>query len=142
MHGRALPVHVVNPSSHESEVNEKKRRRMNRTHALRTRHPVDPTSETTRRKMNMRNRIVLGTLLLLCAVAMVTPASAVTVNGVDYVILAKSAILMENSADCIPLPVNTLGCTIINGNVGVSDTTGTLKIGSNNIINGSATAHS
>lgn len=97
----------------------------------------------------MLNRILLGTLVFLCALAMVAPASAVTVNNVHYVILAKSSILMENSADCDPLPANTLGCMIINGNVGVSDLLGTLKIGSHNIINGTAapgdfaaTAHS
>ena len=89
----------------------------------------------------MLKRIALGTLVILCALALVTPASAVTVNGVEYVILAKSKVLMENSADCEPLPANTLGCLIINGNVAVSDPNGFLHIGSNNIINGTATAH-
>jgi hypothetical protein len=89
----------------------------------------------------LMKRIAIGTLLILCALALVTPASAVTVNGVEYVILAKSKVLMENSADCEPLPANTLGCMIINGNVAVSDPNGILHIGSNNIINGTATAN-
>ena len=89
----------------------------------------------------MLKRIALGTLLILCALALVTPASAVNVNGVEYVILAKSQVLMENSADCEPLPANTLGCLIITGNVAVSDPNGILHIGSNNIINGTATAN-
>ena len=89
----------------------------------------------------MLNRIALGTLLVLCALALVTPAGAVTVNGVDYILLGRIQILMENSADCDPLPANTLGCMILTGNIGVSDPNGTLKIGANNIINGTATAH-
>jgi hypothetical protein len=89
----------------------------------------------------MLKRIALGTLLALCALALVTPAGAVTVNGVDFIILGKSNILMENSADCEPLPINTLGCMILNGNVGVSDPNGTLHIGANNVINGTATAN-
>ena len=90
----------------------------------------------------MLKRIALGTLLVLCALVLVTPAGAVTVNGVDYILLGRIQILMENSADCDPLPANTLGCMILTGNIGVSDPNGTLKIGANNIINGTATAHS
>jgi hypothetical protein len=89
----------------------------------------------------MLKRIALGTLVVLCALALVTPAGAVTVNGVDYILLGRIQILMENSADCDPLPANTLGCLILTGNVGVSDPNGTLKIGANNIINGTVTAH-
>lgn len=89
----------------------------------------------------MFKRIALGTLLVLCALAFVTPASAVNVNGVEYVLLAKSQILMENSKDCEPVPPDTLGCFIINGNVAVNDLDGIMKIGANNIINGTATAN-
>lgn len=89
----------------------------------------------------MRNRIALGILVALCALALVTPANAVNVNGVEFVLLAKSQILMENSKDCEPLPANTLGCLIIDGNVAVSDPNGLLRIGSFNIINGTATAN-
>jgi len=89
----------------------------------------------------MLNRIALGMLVALCALALVSPAGAVTVNGVEFIILGKSKILMENSADCEPLPANTLGCMILNGNVGVSDPNGLLHIGSFNVINGTATAH-
>jgi hypothetical protein len=89
----------------------------------------------------MLNRIALGTLVILCALALVTPAGAVTVNGVDYILLGRIQILMENSADCDPLPANTLGCMILTGNIGVSDPNGILKIGANNIINGTVTAH-
>jgi len=89
----------------------------------------------------MLKRIAIGTLFVLCALALVTPAGAVTVNGVDYILLAKTQILMENSADCDPLPANTLGCMILTGNIGVSDPNGLLRIGANNIINGTATAH-
>jgi hypothetical protein len=86
-------------------------------------------------------RIQLSTLVLLCVLALVTPAGAVTVNGVDYVILGKSYVHMENSADCDPLPADLSKCTIIDGNVGVSDATGVLQIGSNNIIKQTAIAN-
>jgi hypothetical protein len=59
-----------------------------------------PPSETKGKKMLMTKRILLGTLVLLCALALVTPASAVTVNGTDWVLLAKTGILMEQSDDC------------------------------------------
>jgi len=98
--------------------------------------------------MLMAHRILLGTLVVLCALALVTPAGAVTVNGVDYVLLAKHEILMENSDACPnPPPIPTsLHCMFIQGNVGVSDTDGRLRTGSHNIISNaggtaSATAH-
>ena len=89
----------------------------------------------------MANRIGLAILVVLCALAMVTPASAATVNGVDYVLLARQEILMELSKDCDPLPADTLGCMIITGNIGVSDVNGRLRTGINNLIFGTTTAH-
>ena len=89
----------------------------------------------------MLNRIALGTLVVLCALALVTPANAVTVNGVDYVILAKSRVLMENSKTANPCRPTLLGCTVIDGNVAVSDPNGQLNIGAFNVINGTATAN-
>src|SRR5215475_10289512 len=95
----------------------------------------------------MRNLFVLGTFAVLCAFALVTPASAVTLNGVDYVLLSKSDMLMEQSGTCSnpPAPGQTT-CMYIQGNVGVSDTTGRLRTGINNIISNltgdaSAVAH-
>ena len=96
----------------------------------------------------MRNRIALGILVALCALAFVTPAGAATVNGVDYLLLAKNQILMENSDKCSNPPPNptTLHCMYLQGNVGVSDTNGRIRIGANNIIsnaagNATVTAH-
>jgi hypothetical protein len=104
--------------------------------------------------MLMSKRILLGMLVIFCALAMVTPASAVTVNGVDYVFLAKFGILMEQSNDCPhdlgdpPAPPAGKVCMNIVGNVGVSDVAnpanqnqGRLQISSNNDIVGSATAN-
>jgi len=103
--------------------------------------------------MLMRNRILLGILVALCTLALVTPASAVTINGVEYTILAKSKILMEGSDDC-PHILNPPGvpppgkvCMNIIGNVAVSDgnnpadqNDGRLQIGSNNDIRGEVIA--
>lgn len=102
--------------------------------------------------MLMTKRILLGTLVLLCALALVTPASAVTVNGTDWVLLAKTGILMEQSDDCphildpANLPPGKV-CMNIVGNVGVSDVgtanpaVGRLQIGAKNDIVGLARAH-
>jgi hypothetical protein len=113
-----------------------------------SRKGVHPISKTSRRKVLMFNRIALGTLVVLCALAFVTPAGAATVNGVDYVLLGKSEILMEGSDLCTnpPTPNTGLKCMYIQGNVGVSDTNGRLRVGSKNIIsnlagNATATAH-
>lgn len=100
----------------------------------------------------MTKRILLGMLVLLCAFALVTPAHAITVGGVDWVLLAKRGILMEQSDDCHhPFdPVLDAGklCMNIVGNVGVSDvgnpadsTDGRLQIGAKNDIVGLAEAH-
>lgn len=96
----------------------------------------------------MFNRIALGMLLVLCALAFVTPAGAATVNGVDYLLLGKSEILMEGSDTCTnpPTPGTGLKCMFIQGNVGVSDPLGRIRIGSHNIIsnaagNATVTAH-
>jgi len=102
--------------------------------------------------MLMRNRFLLGSLVLLCALAMVTPASAVVVNGTDWVLLAKTGILMEPSDDCPHIidPANPPAgkiCMNITGNVGVSDVgavntaIGRLLIGAKNDIVGLARAH-
>lgn len=77
----------------------------------------------------MVKRVLLGTLALLCALALVTPANAATVNGVDYVFLARIGALIES------------GSTVIQGNVGVSDPLGQLNIGAHVTINGKAIAH-
>ena len=102
----------------------------------------------------MQNRIVLGLLVLFCAFVMVTPASAVVVNGIDYTFLAKFGILMEQSDDCPhdlgnpPIPPPGKVCTNIVGNVGVSDppnpgnlNQGRLQIGAKNDIVGTAIAN-
>jgi hypothetical protein len=103
----------------------------------------------------MTKRILLGMLVLLCAFALVTPAHAITVGGVDYVFLAKYGILMEQSDDCphilVPPGVPPAGklCMNIQGAVGVSDVAnpadgndGRLRIGANNDIRGLVKAHS
>ena len=102
----------------------------------------------------MQKRIVLGFLVLFCALAMVTPANAVVVNGVDYTFLAKFGILMEQSDDCPhdlgipPTPPPGKVCMNIVGNVGVSDVPnpanlnqGRLQIGAKNDIVGTAIAN-
>ena len=88
----------------------------------------------------MRNRIAFGILVALCALALVTPAGAATVNGVDYLLLAKNQILMENSDTCPNPPANPtpLHCMFLQGNVGVSDTNGRIRIGAHNIISNAA----
>ena len=88
----------------------------------------------------MRNRILLGLLVLIGSLAAVMPASAANINGVDYVLFARIEILMEQAKDCDPLPVDLLGCMIITGNVAVSEPTGRIKTGINSIINGITTA--
>jgi hypothetical protein len=88
----------------------------------------------------MRNRIAFGILVALCALAFSTPASAAVVNGVDYLLLAKNQILMENSDKCPNPPPNptALHCMFLQGNVGVSDPNGRIRIGANNIISNAA----
>ena len=83
----------------------------------------------------MSQRIVLlATLVLFGALALTTSASAITVNGTDYVLLAKSHLHMENSLG---------GSMQITGNVGVSDDSSAahMHIGSHNTIAGTAIAH-
>ncbi len=81
----------------------------------------------------MRTRLFLGSLVLLCALAFVVPAQAVTINGVDYLLFAQCKIGMED------------GGTNITGNIAVNEICGTengfLRIGAHNIVNGSATAN-
>jgi hypothetical protein len=88
----------------------------------------------------MRNRIAFGFLVALCALALSMPAGAATVNGVDYLLLAKNQILMENSDKCPNPPPNPtpLHCMFLQGNVGVSDPNGRIRIGANNIISNAA----
>lgn len=100
----------------------------------------------------MTKRILLGTLVLLCALALGTPSGAMTVNGIDWVLLAKTGILMEPSDDC-PHNIDPANppagkiCMNIVGNVGVSDVgtanpaIGRLQIGAKNDIVGLARAH-
>ena len=87
----------------------------------------------------MRNRILLGLLALIGLLAAVMPASAATINGVDYVLFARIEILMEQAKDCDPLPGDLLGCMIITGNVAVNELTGRIRTGINSIINGTTT---
>src|SRR5262249_27034309 len=123
--------------------------RIRRTHSRAVSNP-----QAHRRRRLMRNRIVLGFLVLSCAFATVTPANAVVVNGIDYTFLAKFGVLMEQSDDCPhdlgspPVPPAGKVCMNIVGNVGVSDVAnpgnlnqGRLQIGSNNDIVGTAIAN-
>lgn len=81
----------------------------------------------------MPHRILVVMLGLFAALALATSASAITVNGVDYVLLAKRHLHMENS---------TSGGTRITGNVGVSDADDAhMHIGAHNSIEGTAIAH-
>lgn len=83
----------------------------------------------------MRSRIYLVIALALVALALAAPASAVTVNGVEYILLSKSDMLMEQSAKCTnPPSPGQQTCMYIAGNIGVSDTNGRLRMGANNII--------
>jgi hypothetical protein len=67
--------------------------------------------------------------LVVVALAFVTPAGAITINGIDYVLLANKRIGMES------------GPTVITGNVGVNDPNGILDIGAGVRIIGLARAH-
>src|SRR5262249_22036800 len=111
-----------------------------------------PQLASTWRKKMMRSRILLGALIVISVFAMATAAQAVTVNGVDYTILAKYKVLMEGSDNCphdlsVNPPPPGKVCMNIIGNVGVSDpdnpadsNDGRLQIGSNNDIVGTAIA--
>jgi hypothetical protein len=89
----------------------------------------------------MRDRIVLGLLAMIGTLTAATPARAATINGVDYVLFARTEIRMEQAKKCDRLPADLLGCMIITGNVAVNEPTGRLWTGINNIINGTATAN-
>src|SRR5687767_13336850 len=89
----------------------------------------------------MRNRIRLGLLALIGAMAAAMPASAATINGVDYVLFARTEILMEQAKDCDPLPSDLLGCMIITGNVATNEPTGRIRTGINSIINGTVVSN-
>ena len=89
----------------------------------------------------MRTRILPGLLALIGALAAVTPTGAATINGVDYVLFARIEILMEQAKDCDPFPIDLLGCTMLAGNVAVSEPTGRIRTGINSIINGVTTAN-
>jgi hypothetical protein len=67
-------------------------------------------------------------LAFLCALAFVAPAHAITIDGTDYALFAKTAIEMED------------GESTILGNVGVNDVGGLLRVGAFNNIVGTATA--
>ena len=89
----------------------------------------------------MKKGILFGLLAIFGALAMITPASAATINGVDYVLFARTEIRMEQAKDCDPLPGDLLGCMIITGNVATNDPTGRILTGINNIINGIVTTN-
>jgi hypothetical protein len=76
----------------------------------------------------MRSKVLLGTIALLSAFAFAAPANAMVINGTDYVLFGKTAVKMED------------GPIVINGNVGVNDVGGLLRIGAHNKIFGTATA--
>jgi hypothetical protein len=83
--------------------------------------------------VNMRTRLLVGTLAALAALAFVIPAEAIVINGVDYALFGRCKIGMENG------PIS------IDGNVAVNEICGTqqgfLHIAINNVITGSATAN-
>lgn len=82
-------------------------------------------------------------LVLLCSALIGTPASAIEVNGVDYVLLARQGILMGPADNCPNRPTQSpiLQCMNVNGNIGVSSPNGRVQIGVRNTINGTVTAH-
>jgi hypothetical protein len=89
----------------------------------------------------MRKTILFGLLAFFGALAMITPASAATINGVEYVLFARTEIQFELSKDCDPLPADLLGCMIITGNIATNDPAGRIRLGGHNIINGIMTTH-
>jgi hypothetical protein len=86
-------------------------------------------------------KILFGLLGFFGALAMISPASAANIAGVDYVLFARTEIQFEQSKDCIPLPGDLLGCMIITGNVATNEPNGRIRLGSHNIINGIMTTH-
>src|SRR5215831_12306465 len=51
--------------------------------------------QTQEEREIMPTRFLLGALAFVCALAFVVPAQAVTINGVDYTLFAKTTIKME-----------------------------------------------
>jgi hypothetical protein len=81
----------------------------------------------------MRKTILFGLLAFFGALALISPASAATINGTDYVLFARTEILFEAAKDCDPLPADLLGCMLIRGNVAVNEPTGRIRTGINNL---------
>jgi hypothetical protein len=79
--------------------------------------------------MIMRNTMLFGPLAILFVLALAAPAGTISVGGTEYTLLANKLIGLES------------GPRVIDGNVGVNDRLGTLKIGQGVTINGTATAH-
>jgi hypothetical protein len=77
----------------------------------------------------MQHRCRVGALGLVGALVFALPAAAITEGGRDFLLLAKRSVLLEN------------GPVVINGNIGVNDPDGVLKVGAKNTINGHVVAH-
>lgn len=75
----------------------------------------------------MRKSIFLGVVAFLSAIAFVAPAHAINVGGIEYAIFGKTTVKMEDGA-----------FTQIQGNVGVNDVGGLLRVGAQNSILGKA----
>src|SRR5262245_61369969 len=84
----------------------------------------------------MGTRGLLGTLAFFVACTFVAPANAANIGGTDFALFGKTAVKMEDSAANPASP----GFLKIEGNVGVNDVGGLLRIGKNNIITGTAIA--
>lgn len=76
----------------------------------------------------MQTRAVLVAYLMLCPLTSVAYGQGDPGAG-DFLFLAKRSVMMEN------------GPAVINGNIGVNDPDGLLKIGATNTINGHVIAH-
>src|SRR5262245_4524655 len=77
----------------------------------------------------MRTGVLPGALAILCALAFAGPADAINIGGTDYTLFAKTNVKMKDGA-----------LLSIQGNVGVNDVGGLLRIGAANKIMGAAFA--
>ena len=82
----------------------------------------------------MTARFLLVTVSFVLALAASDPADAITINGVDYALLGRCKIGMENG------PVKITGNIAVNEACGVQD--GLLHIAAHNTVTGTATANS
>ena len=77
----------------------------------------------------MRTGVLPGALAILCALAFAGPADAINIGGTDYTLFAKTNVKMKDGS-----------LLSIQGNVGVNDVGGLLRIGASNRIMGAAFA--